>query len=76
MIQRSRLWYLVGQRLIVSGSVLVGAPYPESVDCLDLRQLESTTGHPEFSSIADQGLWASGDSWDVGRRLNYNMNIW
>ena len=42
MIQRSRLWYLVGQRLIVSGSVLVGAPYPESVDCLDLRQLEST----------------------------------
>ena len=61
----------MGRRLIVSGSVLVGAPYPETDECLDLRQLESTTGHTEFSSIADQGLWASG-WW----RLNYSMDIW
>lgn len=66
----------MGERLIVSGLVLVGAPYPETDECLDLRQLESTTGHTEFSSIADQGLWASGGSWDGGRRLNYSMNIW
>ena len=55
MIQRSRLWYLVRQRLIVSGSVLLGAPYPEAVDCLDLRQLESTS--MDRAQLASLNLW-------------------
>jgi hypothetical protein len=45
----------VRQRLIVSGSVLLGAPYPEAVECLDLRQLESTS--MDRAQLASLNLW-------------------